>query len=97
MIDFRVSGDGHDTQNVTASPRDILRWEAAFQGASLAHLLGQFRLTEIYQLAWVTCKEQKHPLGELSFKDFLDKADVRPGHSEDAPASDDVDPTQPGA
>ena len=93
MINFRVSGDGHDELQVTAGPRDILKWEATFQGASLASYLQGLRLTELYQIAWVTLAKQGHPLGALTFKEFLDQAEVWFGHPVEA--DEQSDPTQP--
>lgn len=93
MINFRVSSDSHDEVQVTAGPRDILKWEATFQGASLASYLQGLRLTELYQIAWVTLAKQGHPLGNMSFKEFLETCEVWFGHPVEE--TNETDPTQP--
>lgn len=100
MIKFRVSADGHDEFNVTAGPRDILAWEARFPGASYVNgLLVERRLTEVYQLAYVTLQRSKHPLVTpgMSVGQFMELADIQLGHKEEADELDQSDPTQPEA
>jgi hypothetical protein len=99
MINFRVSGDGHDMENVTAGPREVLKWEAAFPNASMMQFLSSYRLTELYQIAYVTLKTRNHPIvqapsgGFITMGEFLDTMDVQPGHIE---IGQDSDPTRPG-
>lgn len=100
MIRFRVSVDGHDKQDVTAGPRDILKWEAAIPNASFTEFLNTYRLTALYQIAWYTLKRAKTLPGNLpdlpdTLTEFMAGWDVEPGHGEIE--TEESDPTQPVA
>lgn len=100
MIRFRVSVDGHDMQDVTAGPRDVLAWEAAIPNASFTEFLSTYRLTGLYQIAWYTLKRMKRmpePLPALpeTLTEFMAEWDVEPGHGEIE--TEETDPTRPVA
>ncbi len=93
MFDFIVQPDDGEQFSVTAGPRDILAWENAHKGVSLRALMSEYKMTQLYQLAYQAATRQK--LYKGTFAEFQETCDVTAPIKDDD-ADDSEDPTQPG-
>lgn len=66
MYDFEVEPDEGDKYEVTATSRDILVFEKTTKGATLANLLGNPKMTDLYALAHIASRRQRMYTGTLS-------------------------------
>jgi hypothetical protein len=100
MIRFKVEPDGAGERGeptsfeVEAGSRDIIEWEVRKQGRHLGMLQATPRMTDLVELAWLTCRRTKEWTGDLS--DFRRYVEVTPlAQPDDGEADDLLDPTQP--
>lgn len=56
MITLKVSPDGLPAYSVEVVPRDILNWERTGTGRSMAGLVTNMRMTDLYDLAYFAAK-----------------------------------------
>jgi hypothetical protein len=92
MFDFTISPDEGDPYQVTATTRDIAKWEKTTKGASLRQLETEYRATDLYAIAYHAAIRTGMFAGTL--KEFQDGADLR---MLDDGEDEDEDPTQPAA
>lgn len=95
MINARVRHDDDDSETaIVVGPRDILAWEQEFPGAVYTKMLAGFKLTEIYQLAWVHMRRSRKLTDGMTFAEFCVVYEVKPGFEA---IDSEPDPTNPGA
>ncbi len=90
--------DDGEPFEITASSRDILRWEKGKPGRSITQLIGGgVRISEAYALAHVAAKRAGTFTGSLSeFEDAVDLDGREPEDEDQDDAADEEGPTQPG-
>lgn len=83
---------------VTATSRDILRWEKAKPGRSITQLVGgEPRMADAYSLAHTAAVRAGDFTGSLAqFEDSVDLDGREPEDEDDDAAADEEGPTQPG-
>lgn len=89
MIDFTVTPDDGDPYELTATMRDVRRWEKTHKGKRLAQLK-EPSADDLYEVAYIAAQRQGKVAG-VTFDEFADSCDVEVPADEDGP-----DPTQPG-
>jgi hypothetical protein len=89
MFDFTITPDDGDPYEVTATTRDIARWEKTTKGASLRQLETEYRATDLYAIAYYAAVRQGLFDGKL--QEFQDGADL------ELTGEEDEDPTRPAA
>lgn len=73
MIQFKVVPDGTDAYEVTATTRDIIRWETSGQGRSFSKLMDTMKLADLYELAYHASVRNGFFQGNVqAFKDSVD-------------------------
>lgn len=89
--------DDGEPFDITASSRDILRWEKSKPGRSITQLMGgEPRMAEVYALACVAAVRAGDFTGSLAqFEETVDLDGREPEDQADADA-DEEGPTQPG-
>lgn len=88
MIKFRVEPDNADAYEVTATTRDIVKWEASNKTNSFKKLMDELRLTDLFALAYHSAVRNGFFTGSLA--EFISTVEVHP-EAED----DELDPTNP--
>lgn len=91
MFTFKVSPDGEQPYTVVATTRDIARWEKTTKGASMRQLEAEYRVTDLYAVAYHAAV--RHGLFDGKLADFQDSADLEVIDGEDG----EGDPTPPAA
>lgn len=91
MFIFKVSPDDGDPYAVVATTRDIARWEKTTKGASMRQLETEYRITDLYAVAYHAAV--RHGVFSGTLAQFQDGADLEV----DRPDDDETDPTQPAA
>lgn len=86
MFLFKLTPDGQDTFEVRATTRDVLVWEKSAKGRSLTALMNDLRVTDLYEIAYVSAKRQG--LWDSNRADFEDRIDLDFEEEKDA-----ADPT----
>lgn len=86
MLDFTVVPDGGEKFEVKATTRDVLLWEKAGKGRSMATLLGDISIEKMYQLAHLAARRQGLFAGTLA--EFEETCEL------EFEETGDVDPTQ---
>jgi hypothetical protein len=73
---------GGEKYNLTCGARDILAWEKAGPGRAAAQvvLLSQFKVDDLYSLAFATMRRQK--LWSGTEKELRDQAEIDLGHDD---------------
>lgn len=89
MFRFKVVPDDGDPYEVTATTRDIAKWERTNRGASLHGLQSDMKTVDLYKIAHNAVVRQG--LYEGSLKDFEDSADL------DILDDEEADPTRSAA
>lgn len=89
MFKFKVTPDEGEPFEVTATTRDIAKWEKTTRGASLHQLENEYRMTDLYAVAFYAAV--RHGLYDGSLKDFESGADLEVLDDEEP------DPTQSAA
>lgn len=74
MFRFKVMPDAGEPFEVTATTRDIAKWERTTKGASLAGLQSDLRAVDLYKVAFHAVTRQGLYSGAL--KDFEDSVDL---------------------
>jgi len=74
MITFKVHPDGKESYEVTATTRDIVRWEKSGKNRSFAKLMEDVQLADMYELAYYASQRAKSFNGSLDT--FLDTVDL---------------------
>lgn len=60
MFLFKLTPDGGDTFEVRATTRDVLVWEKTGRDRSLTGLMETLRISDLYEIAYVSAKRQGH-------------------------------------
>ncbi|HEY3516613.1 MAG TPA: hypothetical protein VGL98_06155 [Gammaproteobacteria bacterium] len=89
MFRFKVMPDDGEPYEVTATTRDIAKWERTTKGASLAGLQRDMKVTDLYRVAHFACERQG--LYDGTAKDFENDVDL------DILDADEPDPTKSAA
>ncbi|WP_250009134.1 hypothetical protein [Actinoplanes sp. M2I2] len=89
MFTFKVTPEGGEPFEVTATSRDIARWERTNRDASLHKLQSDMRISDLYKIAHNAAERQSVWHGPL--KEFEDSVDL------EVLDDDEVDPTQSAA
>jgi hypothetical protein len=91
MIDFKVQPEHGEAFEVKADSRDIYVWEKAGRGRSMAKLLSDLHMTELYQVAHIAARRQQLFMGSLD-----EFAECVLHFETDDDEGEDADPTRPG-
>jgi hypothetical protein len=89
MFRFKVRPDDGEEFEVTATTRDIAKWERTTKGASFAGLQNDMKVTDLYRVAYHAVNRQG--LYDGTMKEFEDACDL------DILDADDEDPTKSAA
>lgn len=89
MFRLKITPDGGEAYELTATTRDIAKWERTNKGASLAKLESDMHAVDLYKIAYNAAVRQG--LGVGSEKDFAESCDL------DVLDDDEADPTQSAA
>jgi hypothetical protein len=89
MIRFKVMPDGAESFEVTATTRDIAKWEKTTKGATFARFQDERKITDLYKIAFHAVIRQSLYTGTLA--DFEDGVDL------DILSEDEPDPTRSAA
>lgn len=92
MYTFTVQPDGGESFEVTASTRDVLKWEKTTKGATVARLERNPSIVDLYAIAWHASKRAKLFAGSLA--EFEDTCDIVT-HDEDQDDDEDGDELGP--
>lgn len=87
MIHFKCRPDDADMFEVEATTRDILTWERTNRGKTMAKLLEDQSITDMYALAFIAARRQR--LWTATVREFEEFVDL------DFSESEPVDPTPP--
>ncbi len=90
MFTFTISPDGEPSYTLTATTRDVARWEKTAKGQGLRQLEETMRATDLYALAYYAAVRQQLFSGKLS--EFQESCDLNILEDDEA----DEDPTPPG-
>lgn len=89
MFNFKVSPDGKEPYEVTATARDVAKWERTNKGAALAQLGGDgTRMTDFYKIAYHASVRHGQFTGTVT--EFEDNCDIEAYEVEGS-----ANPTQP--
>lgn len=89
MLNFRVMPDGGEPYEVTATTRDILKWERTTKGASFHGLQRDMHIADLYRCAYYAAQRLGLFAGSaVAFEDTCD-IDILDDQEEEP------DPTQP--
>jgi len=91
MITLKVMPDAGAAYVVTATTRDIAKWERTNRGASFAKLQSDMHATDLYVIAYLAASRQGLFTGTQA--EFAETCDLDVLDDED----DGPDPTQPAA
>lgn len=85
MITFKVEPDEGfgEAFSVTATSRDIARWEKVTKSATFQSLMESMSLVHLYRIAYFACKRQG--LWDGTEADFEANCDVTPEGKADSP------------
>jgi hypothetical protein len=87
MIDFKVTPDGGESFEITATSQDILTWERGNRnGKVFADLMSKLSMVDCYKVAWIACRRLGHITGEVTLQTF--ETDYRLDMEEAAGGSD---------
>lgn len=89
MFRFKVIPDEGESFEVTATTRDIARWERTTKGASLVALQKDMKVTDLYKVAFYAT--QRQGLYDGTQKEFEETVDL------DILDAGEPDPTQSAA
>lgn len=90
MLDFKVTPENGQPFEVTATTRDIYRWEKTTRGASFGKLREDQHMVDLYKIAYFAATRQGMWSGTLAeFEDTCD-LDILNKSEEEEP-----DPTPP--
>lgn len=89
MFTFDLCPDGAEPVRVTATSRDISRWERTGKDRSLSRLENNARMSDLEEIAHLAAQRQGHFSGSLA--EFRDQVDVNPVAPDEA---DVVGPTR---
>jgi hypothetical protein len=92
MFKFKVRSDDGETLEFPAGTRDIAMWEKTTPGASMAKLLSDLKVTDMYKIAHLAARRQQLYTGSLA--EFENTFDIV---SELMTIEEQPDPTQPEA
>jgi hypothetical protein len=70
---FEVAPDGREPFQVTATSRDVSKWERAAKGRKLANASG---ISELEEIAHIAC--QRHALWHGTIEEFREQCDIDP-------------------
>lgn len=90
MIDFKVVPDAGEPYAITATARDVLRWEKTSRGKTFQGLMDNLSMVDLYALAWHASIRQGQLARDVSLKDFEDT------HEVEFEGETDLDPTRQG-
>lgn len=93
MIRFKVVPDGAEPYEVTATTRDIAKWEKTSKGASFASLEADQKITDLYKIAYWASLRQGFWHGTLTEFETDTDLDLLSDDDEDG----EPDPTQSAA
>lgn len=89
MFTFKISPDGGTPYEVVATSRDIARWEKLTKGATMKRLETEYRIIDLYAVAYHAAVRHEQYQGTLA--EFQDSADLELLDGDD----DESDPTRP--
>lgn len=58
MLTFKIAPDSEPEYTVTATTRDIMKWEKTTRGASFAKLQLEQKITDLYRIAFLASTRQ---------------------------------------
>jgi hypothetical protein len=91
MFTFDLRPDGGDEVRVTATSRDISRWERLGKDRSLSRLEDNARMSDLEEIAHLAAQRHGHFAGTIAdFREQVDVVPVAPDQVEEA------GPTQSG-
>jgi hypothetical protein len=90
MIRLKIMPDSAEPFEVTATTRDIVKWEKTTKGATFAAFQAEQKITDLYKIAFYAAL--RHGLYTGTLADFEDGVDLDILDDEDEP-----DPTRSAA
>lgn len=86
MFSVKVIPDHGDEYEVTATSRDVSKWEKTTKGAAMAQLRSELRMADVYKITYHAVVRQQLFAGTM--------AEFEDGHDLDLLDEEEVDPTQ---
>ena len=89
MLKLKISPDGAEPYEVTATSRDIRAWEKGGSGRAFGKLASGLSMTDVYAIAHVTARRLGHVDQATTLDQFAESTDL------ELLDDDEPDPTNP--